>query len=36
MHYALKEKFPNLKLNSDLEKDDWDVRRGLADITEKK
>ena len=36
MHYSLLDKFPKLKLYSDLEKDDWDVRRGLADITEKK
>jgi len=36
MHYALIEKFPFLRLLSDLELDDWDVRRGLQDITEKK
>lgn len=35
MHYALQEKFPNLKLHSDLQQDDWDVRRGLQDIIEK-
>jgi len=35
MHYAVKEIFPDLKLYSDLDKDDWDVRRGLADITTK-
>lgn len=35
MHFALKEKFPELVLHSDLEKDDWDVRRGLQDITQK-
>ncbi len=35
MHHAVLEMFPNLKLYSDLEKDDWDVRRGLADITTK-
>ncbi|MFA5023769.1 MAG: FAD-dependent thymidylate synthase [Patescibacteria group bacterium] len=35
MHQAVLNLFPNLKLHSDLEKDDWDVRRGLADITQK-
>lgn len=35
MHKAVLEMFPNLKLYSDLDKDDWDVRRGLADITAK-
>jgi deoxycytidylate deaminase/thymidylate synthase ThyX len=35
MHHAVSEAFPNLKLNSDLGKDDWDVRRGLQDITKK-
>ncbi|HZJ40949.1 MAG TPA: FAD-dependent thymidylate synthase [Candidatus Saccharimonadales bacterium] len=35
MHAALSEKFPNLKLYVDLDLDDWDVRRGLADITTK-
>ena len=35
MHHAVLEIFPTLKLNSDLEKDDWDIRRGLADITTK-
>lgn len=35
MHKAVLEMFPNLKLHSDLDKDDWDVRRGLADITTK-
>ncbi len=35
MHKAVLEMFPNLKLHSDLDKDDWDVRRGLADITAK-
>ncbi len=35
MHFAVLEMFPNLKLHSDLDKDDWDVRRGLADITVK-
>lgn len=33
MHFALKEKFPHLILHSDLEKDDWDIRRGTQDIT---
>jgi len=36
MHYALKELFPSLMLHSDLEPDDWDVRRGKQDIVEKK
>ncbi|MEK7203098.1 MAG: hypothetical protein AAB653_02170, partial [Patescibacteria group bacterium] len=35
MYYAMKEKFPNLKMRVDLEKDDWDVRRGLQDIIKK-
>lgn len=35
MHAALSQSFPNLKLHSDLDLDDWDVRRGLADITSK-
>ncbi len=35
MHSALLEKFPSLKLHSDLSIDDWDVRRGLQDITTK-
>lgn len=34
MHEALQEMFPKLKLHSDLEPDDWDIRRGLQDITE--
>ncbi len=33
---AFRKKFPILKLHSDLNPDDWDVRRGLADITERK
>ncbi|MCX6800302.1 MAG: FAD-dependent thymidylate synthase, partial [Candidatus Falkowbacteria bacterium] len=35
MHHALKEKFPDLTLYCDLSLDDWDVRRGLQDITER-
>ncbi|OGF27424.1 hypothetical protein A2303_04435 [Candidatus Falkowbacteria bacterium RIFOXYB2_FULL_47_14] len=35
MHATLAEKFPKLKLHSDLEMDDWDIRRGLQDITKK-
>jgi len=35
MHKAVTENFPNLKLYSDLDLDDWDVRRGLADIVKK-
>lgn len=33
MHYALKDKFPDLKIYTDLNKDEWDIRRGLQDIT---
>jgi hypothetical protein len=36
MDSALKEKFPFLRTLSDLGQDDWDVRRGMQDITEKK
>ena len=36
MHAAIVEKFPFLRLLSDLEIDDWDVRRGLQDISERK
>lgn len=35
LHHEVLKLFPNLKLHSDLELDDWDVRRGLADITQK-
>lgn len=35
MHGALKRAFPDLVLYPDLDKDDWDVRRGLQDIREK-
>lgn len=35
MHEALQQNFPKLLLNVDLDPDDWDVRRGLQDITEK-
>jgi len=35
MHAAVSEKFPNLKLQSDLSLDDWDIRRGLSDIIKK-
>lgn len=31
----LKERFPNLVLHADLDADDWDIRRGLQDITKK-
>lgn len=33
MYHALKEMFPELVLHCDLDLDDWDVRRGLQDIT---
>lgn len=35
MYFAIKEKFPNLIMHANLEKDDWDVRRGLQDIIKK-
>ncbi len=35
MHGALKDMFPGLPLHSDLNPDDWDVRRGLQDIMKK-
>ena len=35
MYNAMQEKFPALKMYADLEKDDWDVRRGLQDIIKK-
>ncbi|MCK4745235.1 hypothetical protein KAS41_04180, partial [Candidatus Parcubacteria bacterium] len=35
MHFALKKEFPTLALHSDLEKDDWDIRRGAQDIIKK-
>jgi thymidylate synthase ThyX len=36
MSKALQKMFPKLKIYCDLNPDDWDVRRGLQDITEKK
>lgn len=36
MRESLLEIFPGLTLHCDLEPDDWDVRRGLQDISEKK
>ena len=36
MHKSLKKMFPQLALHADLDKDDWDVRRGMQDIREKK
>ena len=35
MDKFLRRKFPVLKLHSDLDPDDWDVRRGKQDIREK-
>ncbi len=35
MYHAISEAFPNLKLHADLDMDDWDIRRGLADIIKK-
>jgi thymidylate synthase ThyX len=35
MREALLQKFPDLVLHCDMDPDDWDVRRGLQDITEK-
>lgn len=36
MRGALLEMFPEVALHCDMDPDDWDVRRGLQDITEKK
>jgi len=36
MHHALVREFPALAMHSDLEKSDWDIKRGLQDIVEKK
>ena len=36
MYNALKKMFPELKLHCDMDLDDWDIRRGLHDITAKK
>lgn len=35
MYKSILEIFPDFKLHCDLDLDDWDVRRGLADITSK-
>lgn len=35
MHHALKNQFPDLVLHSDLNKNDWDIRRGSQDIVKK-
>jgi len=35
MHAAVREALPSVKLYSDLDLDDWDVRRGLQDIVKK-
>ncbi|PIR93309.1 hypothetical protein COT99_01515 [Candidatus Falkowbacteria bacterium CG10_big_fil_rev_8_21_14_0_10_43_10] len=35
MHYAIMEIYPEMKMLTDLDPDEWDVRRGLADITQK-
>jgi hypothetical protein len=36
MSRALIKMFPNLKLQSDFSLDDWNIRRGMQDIKEKK
>jgi thymidylate synthase ThyX len=36
MAKTLKEQLPELTIHADMDQDDWDVRRGLQDITEKK
>ncbi len=36
MHLSLNKMFPKMALYADLGKDDWDVKRGLQDIKEKK
>jgi len=33
MHYAIMEIYPEMKMFTDLDMDDWDVRRGMMDIT---
>ncbi len=35
MHNALRKMFPDLKLHCDMDPDDWEIRRGLQDITRK-
>jgi hypothetical protein len=35
MHYYLNNKYPDLLLHTDLDLDDWDVRRGSQDISKK-
>lgn len=35
MHQALADELPGLKLHSDLEPSEWDIKRGLHDIVEK-
>lgn len=35
MHFALQELFPGITLHSDLDQDDWDIRRGKQDIVAK-
>ncbi len=36
MHFALQRAFPLVRLHTDLDRDDWDVRRGLQDIVKNK
>lgn len=36
MHKAMRKMFPKLVLHTDLDLDDWDIRRGMQDIREKK
>ncbi len=36
MYKGMKKVLPDLVLHPDLDKDDWDIRRGLQDIKEKK
>lgn len=36
MHAAMRKFFPAMTLHPDLDKDDWDVRRGMQDIKEKR
>lgn len=36
MYKAMKKMFPKLVLHPDLDSDDWDIRRGMQDIKEKK
>lgn len=36
MHHAVRKAFPMILLHSNLDADNWDIQRGLQDITKKK